>query len=145
MSNSTDEQQLGSNPGDKCSYRYFVSYAFTYAPPNTAEESGNGMCDIKMDKPITSWDVIRGVQEHVIGLLKKGIEARVERKGRPVNSDCLSVVILNYIPLDKGDDHRERFLAAFLAVEEGLAERKLSLPPAKRAEMILAAYDLMAK
>ena len=99
------------------------------------------MCDIKMDKPITSWDVIRGVQEHVIGLLKKGIEARVERKGRPVNSDCLSVVILNYIPLDKGDDHRERFLA----VEESLAERKRSLPPAKRAEMILAAYDLMAK
>lgn len=40
---------------------------------------------------------------------------------------------------------RARLEAAISAVEEGLAETRRKLPPAKRAELILAAYDLMAQ
>lgn len=40
---------------------------------------------------------------------------------------------------------RARLAAAVVAVEEGLAELKRKLPPRKRAELILAAYDLMAE
>jgi len=40
---------------------------------------------------------------------------------------------------------RARLAAAVGAVEEGLSETKRKLPPAKRAELILAAYDLMAE
>lgn len=39
---------------------------------------------------------------------------------------------------------RARLGAAIAAVEEGLAETRRKLPPEKRAELILAAYDLMA-
>lgn len=40
---------------------------------------------------------------------------------------------------------RARLEAAIGAVEEGLAETRRKLPPEKRAELILAAYDLMAQ
>ncbi len=40
---------------------------------------------------------------------------------------------------------RARLVAAISAVEEGLAETRRKLPPDKRAELILAAYDLMAE
>jgi len=40
-------------------------------------------------------------------------------------------------------DDRNRLIAAVEAVEEGLAEVRLKLPPKKRAELIIAAYDLM--
>lgn len=46
-------------------------------------------------------------------------------------------------PLTRLDD-RERLRLAVEAVEEGLAAVKRTLPPDKRAELILAAYDLMA-
>lgn len=40
---------------------------------------------------------------------------------------------------------RARLAAAIGAVEEGLAETRRKLPPEKRAELILAAYDLLAE
>lgn len=40
---------------------------------------------------------------------------------------------------------RSRLREAISAVEEGLAETRRKLSPAKRAELILAAYDLMAE
>lgn len=39
----------------------------------------------------------------------------------------------------------ERLAAAIGAVEEGLAETRRKLPPDKRAELIFAAYQLMAE
>lgn len=46
-------------------------------------------------------------------------------------------------PLSRLDD-RERLRLAVEAVEDGLAAVRRTLPPDKRAELILAAYDLMA-
>ncbi len=40
---------------------------------------------------------------------------------------------------------RKRLEVAISAVEEGLAETRRKLPPNKKAELILAAYDLMAE
>lgn len=42
-------------------------------------------------------------------------------------------------------DDRARLALAIEAVEEGLAAIRRTLPPAQRAEAILAAYDLMAE
>jgi len=47
-------------------------------------------------------------------------------------------------PLSRLDDH-ERLRLAVEAVEEGLTAIRRTLPPTKRAELILAAYDLMAE
>lgn len=42
-------------------------------------------------------------------------------------------------------DDRARLALAIEAVEEGLSSIRRTLPPAQRAEAILAAYDLMAE
>jgi len=44
-----------------------------------------------------------------------------------------------------GLDDRNRLIAAVEAVEEGLAEVRRKLPPKKRAELIIAAYDLITE
>jgi transcriptional regulator with XRE-family HTH domain len=46
-------------------------------------------------------------------------------------------------PVQFSDQHRLQL--AIEAVEEGLAEMKRKLPPAKKAELIGAAYELMAQ
>lgn len=40
---------------------------------------------------------------------------------------------------------RARFTAAMVAVEEGLSETRRTLPPKKKIELYLAAYELMAQ
>jgi len=65
----------------------------------------------------------------------------------PVGVDALYVVTgeRQAKTQDTALNDRKRLIAAVEAVEEGLVELRRKLPPDKRAELILAAYDLLAE
>jgi len=65
----------------------------------------------------------------------------------PVGVDALYVVTgeKQAKTQDTALNDRKRLIAAVEAVEEGLVELRRKLPPDKRAELILAAYDLLAE
>lgn len=94
-----------------------------------------------------------------IGGVKKLAQINYEKGDRHPDSAYLSAIaaagsdVLYILTGQRGQmapqaaalNDRTRLKSAIEAVEEGLSETKRRLPPAKKAELVLAAYDLLAE
>jgi len=88
---------------------------------------------------------VQGIRDVLAGRKRLSVELLAALV--PVGVDVFYVVTGTRQPQaqDMALNDRARLVAAVEAVEEGLAELRRKLPPKKRAELILAAYDLMTE
>jgi transcriptional regulator with XRE-family HTH domain len=86
-----------------------------------------------------------------IGLVSKGSQILYE-KGKPCPSNYLSAIAAHgadvlYILTGRREqpalDDIKTLTAAIEIIEEALAKRRATLPPAKKAEVIALAYDIL--
>jgi len=87
---------------------------------------------------------VQGIRDVLAG--RKRLTVELLGALAPVGVDALYVVTGQRPRASQpGLDDRNRLIAAVEAVEEGLAEVRRKLPPKKRAELIIAAYDLITE